>query len=159
MKAGIQYLHSSEPNRPEIVHQNISTEKVLIDDQFNPLISDSGLPKLLADDIVFSALKTSAAMGYLAPEYITTGRFTQKSDIYAFGVIVLQVISGQLMLSNSMRTAAKASRFEGFVDPKLKGEYSESEAAMLGKLALTCTNEVPEERPSVEEIIQELSKD
>ena len=46
-------MHSSEANRPAMIHQNISAEKVLIDHQFNPLISDSGLPKLLADDIVF----------------------------------------------------------------------------------------------------------
>ncbi|RYR36226.1 hypothetical protein Ahy_A10g051236 isoform C [Arachis hypogaea] len=57
--------------------------------QFNPLIMDAGFPKLLADDIVYSAPKVGAAMGYLAPEYITTGRITEKSDVYAFGVIVL----------------------------------------------------------------------
>ena len=50
---------------------------------------DAGFPKLLADDIVYSAPKVGAAMGYLAPEYITTGRITEKSDVYAFGVIVL----------------------------------------------------------------------
>ncbi|PON53776.1 Tyrosine-protein kinase [Parasponia andersonii] len=154
---GIQYLHSSEANRPAMIHQNISAEKVLIDHQFNPLISDSGLPKLLADDIVFSALKTSAAMGYLAPEYITTGRFTEKSDIYAFGVIVLQVVSGQFMLTKSIRMAAKSSKFEDFVDANLKGEFPESEAAKLGELGLACTHELPEERPNVEEVIQDLS--
>lgn len=122
------------------------------------MISDSGLPKLLADDIVFSALKTSAAMGYLAPEYITTGRFTENSDIYAFGVIVLQVVSGQCMLTSSIRTAAKCSRFEDFVDANLKGEFSESEAAKLGELGLACTQEIPEERPDVEEIMRELNK-
>ncbi|KAM6588156.1 hypothetical protein CsatA_010761 [Cannabis sativa] len=155
---GIQYLHSNEANRPAMVHQNISTEKVLIDHQFNPLISDSGLPKLLADDIVFSALKTSAAMGYLAPEYINTGRFTQKSDIYAFGVIVLQVVSGQCMLTSSIRAGAKSLIFEDFVDANLKGEFSESEAAKLGELGLACTHELPEERPNVDEVVEELSK-
>ncbi|XP_062074110.1 LRR receptor kinase SERK2 [Humulus lupulus] len=155
---GIQYLHSNEANRPAIVHQNISTEKVLIDHQFNPLISDSGLPKLLADDIVFSALKTSAAMGYLAPEYINTGRFTQKSDIYAFGVIVLQVVSGKCMLTSSIRTGAKSLIFEDFVDANLKGEFSESEASKLGELGLACTLELPEERPNVEEVMEELSQ-
>ncbi|KAL5541058.1 hypothetical protein UlMin_042631 [Ulmus minor] len=155
---GIKYLHSNQVSKPSIIHQNISTDKVLIDSQFIPLISDSGLPKLLADDIVFSALKTSAAMGYLAPEYITTGRFTQKSDIFAFGVIVLQVLSGKLMLTNSMRIAAKSGKFEDFVDANLNREFSESEAAKLGKLALACNHELPEERPTMEEIVQELSE-
>ncbi|XP_015885139.3 leucine-rich repeat receptor-like serine/threonine-protein kinase At1g17230 [Ziziphus jujuba] len=155
---GIGYLHSSEADKPALVHQNISVEKILIDQQFNPLISDSGLPKILADDIVFSALKVSAAMGYLAPEYISTGRFTEKSDIYAFGVIVLQVLSGKCnILTNSMRLAANSSRFEDFIDPNLNGEFSESEATKLAELALNCTHELPDERPTMKQVIGELS--
>lgn len=150
-------MHRNEASKPALVHQNISVEKILIDQQFHPLISDSGLPKLLADDIVFSTLKVSAAMGYLAPEYITTGRFTEKSDVYAFGVIVLQVLSGKCSLTNSMRFAAQSSRFEDFVDTNLKGEFSESEAAKLAELALMCTNELPEHRPTMETVIGELN--
>lgn len=154
---GIGYLHSSEEKKPAIIHQNISVEKILIDQQFNPLISDSGLPKLLADDIVFSALKTSAAMGYLAPEYITTGRFTEKSDIYAFGVIILQVLFGKRMLTSSMRLAAESCRFEDFIDTNLEGKFSESEATKLAKIALMCTHELPTNRPNMEDILHELS--
>ncbi|KAA8521914.1 hypothetical protein F0562_012772 [Nyssa sinensis] len=72
---GIGYLHGSESNKPALVHQNISVKKVLFDQCFNPLILDSGLLNLLADDIVFSAHKVSAALGYMAPEYVTTGPF------------------------------------------------------------------------------------
>ncbi|MED6182723.1 hypothetical protein PIB30_031367 [Stylosanthes scabra] len=154
---GLEYLHSNEASKPTIVHQNISVEKVLLDNQFNPLIMDAGLPKLLADDIVFSALKVSAAMGYLAPEYITTGRFTEKSDIYAFGVIVLQVLSGKTTVGGSIRMAVEAFRFDDFVDPNLKGKYSKREAAMFSKLATMCTHELPEQRPNMVEVIQELS--
>ncbi|RXI01127.1 hypothetical protein DVH24_001361 [Malus domestica] len=154
---GIGYLHSSEATKPGIIHQNISVDKVLLDQQSNPLILDSGLPKLLADDVVFSTLKTSAAMGYLAPEYITTGRFTEKSDIYAFGVIILQVISGKLQLSSSMRSAAESCRYEEFVDANLKGKFSEPEAAALAKIALVCTHELPDNRPTMAEVIQELN--
>ncbi|KAL4365703.1 hypothetical protein AHAS_Ahas07G0132600 [Arachis hypogaea] len=89
LQQGLGYLHSNEASKPTMVHQNILVEKVLLDNQFNPLIMDAGFPKLLADDIVYSAPKVGAAMGYLAPEYITTGRITEKSDVYAFGVIVL----------------------------------------------------------------------
>uniref|UniRef100_A0A2P2J7W8 Putative LRR receptor-like serine/threonine-protein kinase At1g34110 n=1 Tax=Rhizophora mucronata TaxID=61149 RepID=A0A2P2J7W8_RHIMU len=153
---GIGYLHSSEANKPAIIHRNISIEKILLDQQFNPLIADSGLSKLLADDIIFSTLKISAAMGYLAPEYVTTGHFTEKSDIYAFGVIVLQILSGKQMLSNSISSAAASCRYEEFVDTSLKGNFSEPEAAKLAKLAVSCTNEHPEDRPTIEEVIQEL---
>nr|KYP56449.1 BRASSINOSTEROID INSENSITIVE 1-associated receptor kinase 1 [Cajanus cajan] len=154
---GICYLHNNEASKPTIVHQNISVEKVILDHEFNPLIMDAGLPKLLANDVVFSALKASAAMGYLAPEYITTGRFTEKSDIYAFGVIVLQLLSGKTLIGGSIRVAVESFRFEDFVDSNLKGDYSKSEAAILSKLAILCTHEVPEQRPTMVEVIQELT--
>ncbi|KAL2348125.1 hypothetical protein Fmac_002125 [Flemingia macrophylla] len=154
---GIGYLHSNEASKPTIVHQNISVENVLLDHQFNPLIMDAGLPKLLADDVVFSALKVSAAMGYLAPEYITTGRFTEKSDIYAFGVIVLQVLSGKTTIGSSLRMAIESFRFDDCVDTDLKGTYSKSEAAALSKLAIQCTHELPDQRPTMVDVIQELS--
>lgn len=154
---GIGYLHSSKENKPSIIHQNISVEKILIDQQFNPLISDSGLPKLLADDIIFSALKVSAAMGYLAPEYITTGRFTEKSDIYAFGVIILQVLSGKQKFTYSIRLAAESSKLQEFIDTNLKGKFSETEATKLAEIALMCTHELPDHRPNMEAIIQELN--
>ncbi|CAK7355771.1 unnamed protein product [Dovyalis caffra] len=154
---GIRYLHSSEENRPAIIHRRISVEKVLLDQQYHPLIADSGLAKLLADDIVFSTIKISAAMGYLAPEYVTTGLFTEKSDIYAFGVIILQILSGKQMLSNSMRLAAECCRYGDFIDTSLQGNFSESEAAKLAKIALACTDELPDRRPTMKEVIEELT--
>ncbi|XP_073047833.1 LRR receptor kinase SERK2-like [Primulina eburnea] len=154
---GIEYLHRNETNKPPIVHQNISVEKVIIDQEMNPLILDSGLLKLLADDVVYSAIKVSAALGYMAPEYITTGRFTEKSDVYAFGVIIFQVLSGKRKLSSSTRMAAESGKFEDFVDSNLKGEFSEHDAAQLTNIALHCTNELPEDRPSMESVTQELS--
>ncbi|GFZ06959.1 leucine-rich repeat protein kinase family protein [Actinidia rufa] len=155
---GIRYLHGSEPTKPAIVHQNVSVEKVLIDGNFDPLISDSGLLKLLADDVVFSALKVSAALGYMAPEYITTGRFTQKSDVYAFGVIILQILSGKSKLSHLMRLAAESCRLEDFIDPNLGGKFFDSEAAKLTEIALACTDEHPDLRPTLEAVTEELSK-
>ncbi|KAL0331391.1 UNVERIFIED_CONTAM: Proline-rich receptor-like protein kinase PERK9 [Sesamum angustifolium] len=155
---GIKYLHSNATNKPPIVHQNISVEKVLLDQHFRPLILDSGLLKLLADDVVYSALKVSAALGYMAPEYITTGRFTEKSDVYAFGVIILQVLSGQRKLTSLMRTAAESGKLEEFVDPALEGKFSETEAARLTKIALDCTDELPDSRPSMVSVVRDLNE-
>ncbi|KAK4365251.1 hypothetical protein RND71_016609 [Anisodus tanguticus] len=155
---GLGYLHSSEPEKPSMVHRNISVEKVLLDQQFTPLILDCGLLKLLADDVVYSALKVSAALGYMAPEYITTGRFTEKSVVYAFGVIILQVLSGKGLLDCSMRLAADSCNFENFIDPNLKETFSVSEATMLTKLAVTCTLEDPDSRPSMVSVNEELNR-
>ncbi|KAM1027877.1 hypothetical protein ACFXTH_040607 [Malus domestica] len=155
---GIGYLHGNADNKPAIVHQTISAEKVLIDSHYNPLLSDSGLHKLLADDIVFSMLKASAAMGYLAPEYTTIGRFTSKSDIYAFGMIVFQLLCGKRKITQVTRQGAEAGRFEDFIDANLEGKFSESEASKLGKLALLCTHESPIYRPPIENVVKELSE-
>ncbi|CAL5382780.1 unnamed protein product [Camellia sinensis] len=154
----IGYLHAKKGNKLSLVHQNISAEKVLIDQRYNPLISDAGLHKLLADDVIFSTLKASAAMGYLAPEYTNTGRFTEKSDVYAFGMIIFQVLSGKCKITHLNRQGAERCKFEDFIDANLDGNFSESEAAKLGKIALLCTHESPEQRPAVETAIQELSE-
>ncbi|PON59956.1 Tyrosine-protein kinase [Trema orientale] len=154
---GVAFLHSYKPNKPALVHQNISAEKVLIDQRFNPLLSDSGLHKLLTNDVVFSALKATAAMGYLAPEYTTTGRFTEKSDVYAFGVLVLQILAGKRKVASSIRLGAESGRFQDFIDPNLHRRFFEYEAAKLAKIALLCTHESPIERPSMESVVQELS--
>ena len=153
----MEYLHRNEWNKGGIIHQNISVEKVVLDEQMRPLIVDCGLLKLLADDVVYSALKVSAALGYMAPEYISTGRFTEKSDVYAYGVIILQVLSGKTVLSTAVRAAAESGNVGELMDMKLEGKYSESEGAGLTKLALDCTNDDPLSRPTMEWVVRELS--
>lgn len=124
------------------------------------MLADSGLHKILADDVVFSTLKASAAMGYLAPEYTTTGRLTQKSDVYAFGVIVLQLLAGKMDVTQLSRhgVADQTSGFTDLVDVNLEGKFSESEAAKLAKIALLCTHESPQCRPSMAFVLQELGE-
>ncbi|CAI9103691.1 OLC1v1002222C2 [Oldenlandia corymbosa var. corymbosa] len=153
---GIEYLHGDKGKKPPLVHRNISAEKVLIDQHYHPMLSDCGLHKLLADDIVFSTLKGSAAMGYLAPEYTTTGRCNEKSDIYAFGMIIFQILSGKCKISQINRQGAELGRCEDFMDANLQGDYRESEATKLGKIALLCTHEAPNHRPTIEVVMQQL---
>lgn len=153
---GIAYLHAYKANKPALVHQNVSAETVLIDQRYNPLLSDSGLYKLLTNDIVFSALKGSAAKGYLATEYTTTGRFTEKSDVYSFGILLFQILTGKRTITWAMRLAAESFKFQEFIDPNLHGRFFEYEAAKLARMALLCSHESPLERPSMEAIVQEL---
>ncbi|GJN18578.1 hypothetical protein PR202_gb05750 [Eleusine coracana subsp. coracana] len=156
---GIEYLHSTRPNKPRpLVHQNISADKVLLDYTYKPLISGCGLHKLLVDDLVFSTLKASAAMGYLAPEYTTVGRLSEKSDVYAFGVIVLQVLTGKRKTRTTQppSPASDNSDVDELVDANLRGSYSPAEAAMLAKIATACTSEDPDRRPTMTELLQEL---
>ncbi|KAL2320116.1 hypothetical protein Fmac_029085 [Flemingia macrophylla] len=148
---GICYLHEKKGSKHGIVHQNISAENILLDVGYKALLADSGVHKLLADDVVFSALKASAAMGYLPPEYTTTGRLTQKSDVYAFGVIVLQLLTGKRDITqfNSLKDTI-------VIDENLEGVFSETEATKLRRLVLVCTHESPHIRQSMESVLLEL---
>ena len=134
----------------------MSAEKVLIDHHFAPQLSGSGLHKLLADDVVSSTLKGSAAMGYLAPEYTTTGRFTEKSDVYAFGVIVFQILTGKTKVTH-LRLNAESGKLDELIDENLNGNFSKLEAAKLASIALVCTSEAPSQRPRMEVVLKELS--
>ncbi|GLT76769.1 hypothetical protein SLA2020_484080 [Shorea laevis] len=154
---GIAYLHTYKVNKPVLLHQNLSAEKVLIDQRLNALLSDSGLHNLLTNDIVFSALKASAAMGYLAPEYASTGRFTEKSDVYAFGVLVFQILSGKRNVASLVRLGPDSCRFQDFIDSNLLGKFFEYEATKLAQIAFLCTHESPVERPSMQAVVQDLS--
>ncbi|KAI6706636.1 hypothetical protein NL676_009598 [Syzygium grande] len=154
---GISYIHEDNGDKPRLVHQSISAEKVLIDHWNNPLLSDSGLHHLLADDVVFAMLKASAAMGYLAPEYTSTGYFTEKSDVYAFGVLVLQILSGKAVITPAIRHGVEACCFEEFVDENLAGNFTETEATQLARIALLCTRDSPTDRPSMRTVVQELN--
>lgn len=154
---GIEYLHSTRTNKPALVHQNISADKVLLDYAYRPLISGCGLHKLLVDDLVFSTLKASAAMGYLAPEYTTVGRFSEKSDVYAFGVIVFQVLTGKSKVTTT-HAQLPDNDVDELVDGNLQGDnYSAAEAAQLAKIGSACTSENPDQRPTMAELLQELS--
>ncbi|XP_006659770.3 somatic embryogenesis receptor kinase 1-like [Oryza brachyantha] len=156
---GIEYLHSSKANKAALVHQNISADKILMDHHFTPHLSGAGEHKLVADDVVFSTLKDSAAMGYLAPEYTTTGRFTDRSDVYAFGVVVFQVLTGRKAVSSQLRLlggAEYSGKLDDLVDPRLAGRFSRPEAAKLAGVALLCTSESPAQRPDMAAVLQQL---
>lgn len=153
---GISYIHEDEGDKPRLVHQSISAEKVLIDYWNNPLLSDPGLHHLLADDVVFAMLKASAAMGYLAPEYASTGYLTEKSDAYAFGVLVLQILSGKRVITPSIRHGVEACCFDEFIDENLEGNFLETEATQLARIALLCTRDSPIDRPLMRTVVQEL---
>lgn len=96
-------------------------------------------------------------MGYLAPEYVTTGKFTEKTDVFAFGVIILQILSGKLMLTSSVRIAAENGEHCGFIDEYLREEFDKTEAVAMARIGIICTQEIPNNRPDIETLLQEIN--
>ncbi|GLJ54351.1 hypothetical protein SUGI_1166800 [Cryptomeria japonica] len=159
----IEYLHEGLPE--PIVHQNISAANILLDQENKPYLSDCALHRILADDIVYSLLKSSAAMGYLAPEYATVGRLTLKSDVFAFGKVIFQLLTGITKNNNSslphstIKSLVEFSKVEDFIDPSLNGQFSVVQAMNLAKIALACTNEVADQRPSMSTVLHRFESE
>ncbi|KAK9914098.1 hypothetical protein M0R45_037894 [Rubus argutus] len=124
---GLSYMDTSQ--KPALVHQNISAEK-------------HSRPALL--------WATCSRIHHYRTVY-------EKSDVYAFGVLVFQILSGKRKVINSMRLGAESADSKTISTKNLNGRFFEYEASKLAKTALLCTHESPIERPSMGEVVQELS--
>ncbi|ESW20184.1 hypothetical protein PHAVU_006G187700 [Phaseolus vulgaris] len=164
---GLAFLH--EELSPPIVHRDIKASNVLLDKDFNPKIGDFGLAKLFPDGITHVSTRIAGTAGYLAPEYAIGGQLTKKADIYSFGVLVLEIVSGR---SSARRTNGGGShKFllewawqlyeEGklleFVDPEME-EFPEEEVMRYMKVALFCTQSAASRRPLMIQVVSMLSK-
>ncbi|CAD6259593.1 unnamed protein product [Miscanthus lutarioriparius] len=164
---GIAYLH--EESTVRIVHRDIKASNVLIDADLNPKISDFGLAKLYDDKKTHVSTKVAGTFGYLAPEYAMRGHMTEKVDVFAFGVVALEIVAGESNYQNTMeedRTYIFERVWElyengrplEFVDPKLT-EYDGYEVLRVIRVALHCTQGSPHKRPSMSRVVAMLTGD
>lgn len=162
---GLAHLHHSF--RPPIIHYNLKPSNILLDDNYNPRISDFGLARLLTrlDKHVMSN-RFQSALGYVAPELTCQSlRVNEKCDIYGFGVLILELVTGRrpveygednvVILSEHVRVLLEEGNVLDCVDPSM-GDYPEDEVLPVLKLALVCTCHIPSSRPSMAEVVQIL---
>ncbi|XP_014518098.1 putative serine/threonine-protein kinase isoform X1 [Vigna radiata var. radiata] len=167
---GLAFLH--EELSPPIVHRDIKASNVLLDKNFNPKIGDFGLAKLFPDGITHVSTRIAGTTGYLAPEYAIGGQLTKKADIYSFGVLILEIVSGRSSARRTNGTNGEGSpKFllewawqlyeEGklleFVDPEME-EFPEEEVLRYMKVALFCTQSAASRRPLMIQVVNMLSK-
>ncbi|KAJ6821618.1 putative serine/threonine-protein kinase [Iris pallida] len=163
----ISFLH--EEAEPPIVHRDIKASNVLLDRDLVPKIGDFGLAKLFPDTVTHISTRVAGTAGYLAPEYALLGQLTRKADIYSFGVLILEVISGRsaskTAWGSDMRnllewtwSLREEDRLLDIVDPELV-EYPEGEVLCFIKVALFCTQAVSKNRPPMTQVLEMLQSD
>jgi len=164
----LAYLH--EAIEPKVVHRDIKSSNILIDDEFNGKVSDFGLAKLLGSDKSHITTRVMGTFGYVAPEYANTGMLNEKSDVYSFGVLLLETVTGrgpvdysrssnEVNLVEWLKTMVASRRAEEVADPSLEVRPSIRSLKRALLVALRCVDPDSEKRPKMGQVVRMLESE
>ncbi|XP_059635988.1 probable LRR receptor-like serine/threonine-protein kinase At4g30520 isoform X2 [Cornus florida] len=166
---GLLYLH--EQCDPKIIHRDVKAANVLLDDYCEAIVGDFGLAKLLdhADSHVTTAVR--GTVGHIAPEYLSTGQSSEKTDVFGFGILLIELITGMKALEFGKTVNQKGAmlewvkkvqqekKVEVLVDRELGSNYDRIEVGEMLQVALHCTQYLPAHRPKMSEVVRMLEGD
>ncbi|KAH9772117.1 protein NSP-INTERACTING KINASE 1 [Citrus sinensis] len=166
---GLLYLH--EQCDPKIIHRDVKAANILLDEYYEAVVGDFGLAKLLdhCDSHVTTAVR--GTVGHIAPEYLSTGQSSEKTDVFGFGILLLELISGLRALEFGKTANQKGAmldwvkkihqekKLEMLVDKDLKNNYDRIELEEMVQVALLCTQYLPSLRPKMSEVVRMLEGD
>ncbi|KAF7123230.1 hypothetical protein RHSIM_Rhsim12G0066800 [Rhododendron simsii] len=166
---GLLYLH--EQCDPKIIHRDVKAANILLDDDYEVVVGDFGLAKLLdhRDSHVTTAVR--GTVGHIAPEYLSTGQSSEKTDVFGFGILLLELITGQRALEFGKSANQKGAmldwvkkihqekKLDTLVDKDLKTNYDRIELEEMVQVALICTQFLPSHRPKMSEVVRMLEGD
>ncbi|KAK9286528.1 hypothetical protein L1049_014926 [Liquidambar formosana] len=166
---GLAYLH--DHCNPKIIHRDVKASNILLDEEFEAVVGDFGLAKLMdyKDTHVTTAVRGS--IGNIAPEYLSTGKSSEKTDVFGYGVMVLELITGQrafdlarlanddgIMLLDWVKGLLK-DKLDILVDADLQSNYVDNEVEHVIQVALLCIQDSPNQRPKMSEVVRMLEGD
>ncbi|KAF3655566.1 putative serine/threonine-protein kinase [Capsicum annuum] len=165
---GLTYLH--EGLEPKVVHRDIKSSNILIDKQWNAKVSDFGLAKLLGSERSYITTRVMGTFGYVAPEYASTGMLNDRSDVYSFGILIMEIISGrnpvdysrapgEVNLVDWLKTMVSNRNSEGVLDPKMREKPSSRALKRALLVALRCVDPSAQKRPKMGHVIHMLEAD
>ncbi|XP_028058143.1 probable LRR receptor-like serine/threonine-protein kinase At4g30520 isoform X2 [Camellia sinensis] len=166
---GLLYLH--EQCDPKIIHRDVKAANILLDDYCEAVVGDFGLAKLLdhGDSHVTTAVR--GTVGHIAPEYLSTGQSSEKTDVFGFGILLLELITGMRALEFGksinqkgamlewVRKVQQEKKVEVLVDRELGCKYDQIEVGEMVQVALLCTQYLPAHRPKMSEVVCMLEGD
>ncbi|CAF1727670.1 hypothetical protein Bca4012_042740 [Brassica carinata] len=164
----LAYLH--EAIEPKVVHRDIKSSNILINDEFNAKVSDFGLAKLLGAGKSHVTTRVMGTFGYVAPEYANTGLLNEKSDVYSFGVLLLEAITGrdpvdygrpahEVNLVEWLKMMVGTRRSEELVDPNIEERPPTRSLKRALLTALRCVDPDSEKRPKMSQVVRMLESE
>ncbi|KAJ4848685.1 hypothetical protein Tsubulata_006885 [Turnera subulata] len=161
---GLEYLH--EHCNPPVVHRDLKSSSVLLDSNFNAKLSDFGLA--VNSGIQNKNIKLAGTSGYVAPEYLLEGKLTDKSDVYAFGVILLEILTGRKPVEKmpsgecqslgtwAMPQLTNRSKLPSIVDPVIRDTMDLKHLYQVAAVAVLCVQQEPSYRPLITDVLHSL---
>ncbi|KAG6589238.1 putative serine/threonine-protein kinase PBL7, partial [Cucurbita argyrosperma subsp. argyrosperma] len=164
---GLEYLH--EHVSPPVIHRDFKSSNVLLDKNLHAKVSDFGLAKIGSDKVGgHVSTRVLGTQGYVAPEYALTGHLTTKSDVYSYGVVLLELLTGRVPV-DMKRTPGEASlvswalprltdreKVMHIMDPALEGQYSMKDVVQVAAIAAMCVQPEADYRPLMADVVQSL---
>ncbi|XP_049396859.1 proline-rich receptor-like protein kinase PERK1 [Solanum stenotomum] len=169
---GLAYLH--EDCHPRIIHRDIKGANILLDNNYEAMVADFGLAKLTEDNNTHVSTRVMGTFGYLAPEYASSGKLSEKSDVFSFGVMLLELITGRRPLDTTnklmddslvdwarpfLTKALEENNYDELVDPRLEGNYDPDELQRMVACAAASVRHSARRRPKMSQILRALDGD